>query len=125
MRRFCCLKAVQRLLVICLHSVVHLTLIIVNFKLKFFRYLSFLIITLILSCFDKISRNVRPKKEKKNTAVPSLACLFDQLFTLCSVFFNDLAISLTEWPDDRNNAACALAQTVSFFFRERAEKMRE
>ena len=35
--------------------------------------------------------------------------LFDNLFTHLSVFFNNLAIYLTEWPEDRKIAAWALA----------------
>ena len=51
---------------------------------------------------------------------------FDLLFTHPSDFFNNLPISLTEWPEYRNNKMTELKhKQFRLHFRERVEKIKE
>ena len=50
----------------------------------------------------------------------------DHLFTHHSDFFNSLAISLTEWPEDRKNRCLGCyTNSVGLHFSERVEKIKE
>ena len=85
------------------------------------------------SCFDYISRKVRQKnkkqknnnKKKTRLSSPWFVFLTNCLTRRRSVFFNDLAISLTEWPDDRKKTAWVLAQTVSVYFFVKEQRKRK
>ena len=69
------------------------------------------------------------KKKKKNghpvLGLSSKVFTFDHLFTYRSDFFNNLAITLTEWPEElKNRCPSSSANNVGFHFRERVEKIK-
>ena len=72
-------------------------------KFKFFSYPPCLIIILINSFFDWISRKLVKTNGSPLLGLSSQDFFLTTLLTLCSVLFNDLEISLTKWPNDRKN----------------------
>ena len=122
-------KAFQPLLVTYLATVVLKTLILLSWS---FSYLSVFLnyYPYTYSFFDNISHTVYKKTGHLPLGV-SLVCLLTSLFFWPPVHssfrrLNNLAISLTKWPEyPKNRRLSCSTNSVRLHFRERVEKIKE
>ena len=119
-------KTFQPLMVTYLPTIVLKTLILLSWRI--FTFQSGWIITHILAAF---SITFLAQFVKKRSSTPwsflrlsfNVFFTFDQLFTCRSDVFNNLAISLTKWPQyHKNRCLSCSTNSVCFHFHERGEK---
>ena len=117
MRRLFLFTAFQPLLVIYLHTVVLETLKLWSWI--FFTFLSCRIITHVLTAFSiTFFYTFKPKKTAIHFWTP--------VHLYRSHLFNSLALSVTEWPEDRKSRCLSVStNSAGLHFRERVQKIKK